>query len=153
MGPIDEDHTYEDHSYQEEFHGTGSDESWSTWEWSFHSTGPLDDSNKDEFEDPESYYQGAKIILFVRVYGSEGWNQDSIDITEEIIGGTSEDDDTTGDDDTVGDDDTTGDDDTVGDDDTKDDDEGDDTPGFSLYLLLVSVILAVIFVGSRRRRD
>jgi len=49
-----------------------------------------------------------------------------------------------------GDDDDTSDDDTT-DDDTADDDE--DSPGFSLIILLASVIFTLIVIGFRRRRD
>ncbi|MFO8052122.1 MAG: hypothetical protein R6V01_10575 [Thermoplasmatota archaeon] len=146
--PIDEEHSYGDHYYNEEFMGTGPGGSFSSWEWTFHSSGPLDDSNRDRYEDPESYWQGLdSLVLYIRGYDAEGeWDQDSEDITEEYTGissGSSDDDDTSGDDDSSDDDDTSGD----------DDDEDSPGPGTALIAgSIMTAIVALFILGPRRRR-
>ncbi len=78
--------------------------------------------------------------LEVRAMNEDGW----IDEIQWDEGFVDDDDDT--DDDTSDDDDNTGD-----DDDTNN--EEDDSPGFSLMILLGSVLATMAIIGSRRRRD
>jgi len=151
--PIDEDHSYGSHEYKEEFFGTGPERSWSTWKWTFHSQGPIDDNNRARYEDPASYWGPIDhMLLYIRGYANDStWDQDSEDITKEYTGidpSSADDDDSTIDDDTT-DDDTTVDDDTT-DDDTSDDD-GDDSPGFEMVIIVSAVILASIFIIRRKR--
>lgn len=143
--PIDEEHSYGGHEYKEEFFGTGADGSWSTWKWTFHSKGPIDDNNRDKFEDPESYWMGLEsMILYVRGYDDNvEWDQDSKDITSKYTGITS----SSGDDD-----DDTSDDDTSDDDTSDDDDDGDDSPGFEGYLITAAFAISTIMIIKRRRR-
>ncbi|MBN1389797.1 MAG: hypothetical protein JXA22_04040 [Candidatus Thermoplasmatota archaeon] len=144
--PIDEEHSYGGHDYNEEFFGTGTDGSWSTWKWTFHSKGPIDDNNREKFEDPESYWMGLEsMILYVRGYDENGdWDQDSKDITSEYTGiGSSGGDDDTSDDDTVDDD--------TSDDDTADDDNDKDSPGFEIYLIACACAIATLMFIKRRK--
>jgi len=126
-GPIDEDNSYGDYEYREEFFGTGPEGSWSTWKWTFHSKGPIDGDNKNRFEDPESYWQGLdSMVLYVRGYDMNGdWDQDSEDITEEYTGIKSS---------SPGDGGNT-----------------DDSPGFGIPLLVCSVLSVALFMIGRKR--
>lgn len=132
-GPIDENRSYGSHAYREQFFGTGPEGSWSTWKWIFHSTGPIDDSNRQEFEDPGSYWAGLdRMVLYVRIYNDEeNWNQASKDITEEYTGiekgGNIIDD-------------------KIPTDDGKDD--GKQTPGFDMVLVSLSFLVLIIFYGK-----
>ncbi len=148
--PIDEEHSYGSHEYKEEFFGTGPEGSWSTWKWKFHSSGPIDDSNRARFEDPESYWGPIDhMLLYIRGYAEDGtWDQDSEDITEEYTGipSSSSDDDTTDDDTT--DDDTTDDDTT--DDDTNDE-KKDDSPGFEFSIIALGLIITMVILVRRRK--
>ena len=142
--PIDEEHSYGTHEYKEEFFGTGSDGSWTTWKWTFHSKGPIDDNNRNKFEDPESFWIGLEsMVLYVRGYDGNGeWDQDSKDITSEYTGIAS----SYGDD---GDDDKSDDD--IADDDSSKDD-GDDSPGFEGYLIAAAFAISTLMIIKRRRR-
>ncbi|MDG6225789.1 MAG: hypothetical protein QCI82_09790 [Candidatus Thermoplasmatota archaeon] len=146
--PIDEDHSYGDHQYHEEFFGTGPEGSWSTWKWTFHSKGPIDDNNRARFEDPESYWGPiTEMLLFVRCYSEDGtWDQDSEDIMKEYTGidPSSDGDDGEPDDDKSGDD--------VPGNGTSEEDEGDETPGFEISLMIGAVAI-VILITIRSRKD
>jgi len=152
--PIDEEHEYGVHQYKEEFFGTGPEGSWSTWKWTFHSQGPIDDNNRARFEDPESFWGPIDhMLLWIRGYAEDGtWDQDSHDITKEYTGidPGSGDDDTTDDDTT--DDDTT-DDDTTDDDTTDDDtsDDDDDSPGFGVVMAVSALVISAVFIIRRKR--
>ena len=143
--PIDEEHSYGDHEYKEEFFGTGPGGSWSTWKWTFHSAGPLTESNKERYENPENYWAGLdSIILYVRGYDSEGdWDQDSEDITEEYTGMESSG--------SPGDDDT-GDDDTGDDDGNETGEESDDSPGFGITMAAAVLIVSALILIKRRKK-
>ncbi len=145
--PIDEENLYGSHEYKEEFFGTGAGGSWTTWKWTFHSSGPIDDNNRDRFEDPDTYWTGLEsMVLYVRGYDADGnWDQDSEDITEEYTGTSSS---SSSDD---GDDDDTDDDDTVDDDTSDDDDDGDDSPGFEISLIVAALVIFAVIIVRRKR--
>ena len=138
--PIDEEHGYGGQAYKEEFYATGTGGSWTTWKWYFHSSGPIDDNNRNKFESPDDFYTGVgSVKLHIRAYQEDGtWNQDTEDITQEYLGKES-----TGDDDDTDDDEPlTG------------DGETDDTPGPALPAIVASTFLmAAILIHGRRRRS
>lgn len=146
--PIDEENSYGSHEYKEEFFGTGPEGSWSTWKWTFHSAGPIDDNNRDKFEDPETYWTGLEsMVLYVRGYAEDDtWDQDSEDITKEYTGidSSSSDDDDTSDDDTTDDD--------TSDDDTSEEEDGkDDSPGFEISIMVAAILISAVIIIRRRR--
>ena len=141
LGPMDVSHTYGDMSYEERFMGKTSEDSWDTWEWYFKSTGPSDTSEIQKYTDESGYWNTIdKVVFYVRAFDDEGnWNQDSLDVTDEMMP-DSEDGDDTGDD--------------TGDDDKGDDEESDDSPGAGLTLIsfgaIISVVIASLILGRKR---
>ncbi len=135
-GPIDEDHTYGSHSYTEEFRGTGAEGSWTSWEWDFMSSGPFEEDT--HYEDDQDYWdQLASIHLFVRAFNEEGgWNQDSINILEQLEDSYMDD---------------LSDDDDGGEEPTSDDDR-DDRTGFGTILILPAVLITLLGMYIKKRK-
>jgi hypothetical protein len=88
--------TFMGYTMEQHFWGTGAggQSDWSTWEFYVYMDGPFDENMS--MVDEEELEEGKSAVFYVRAFSDEAetmWNQDSKDVTEEIIGAVTGDDD------------------------------------------------------------